>query len=86
MGRCISPRNTTTQQLAQRLSAAAGRPLIAVVAANVPARAILVGAANLSADCMDVGHHGRGTATDSHLGSLVHACDCAALSDVLVVP
>ena len=74
------------QQLAQRLSAAATHPLVAVIADDVPARAILVGAANLGADCVVVGHHGKGTATDSHLGSMAQHVIYAALSDVLVVP
>lgn len=74
------------QQLAQRLSARARHPLVAVVADDVPARAILVGAADLGADCVVVGHHGRGTATDSSLGSMAQHVIYAALSDVLVVP
>jgi len=74
------------QQLAQRLSAAARHPPVAVVADDVPARAILVGAANLGADCVVVGHHGQGTATDSYLGSMAQHVIYAALSDVLVVP
>lgn len=74
------------QQLAQRLSAAARHKLVVVVADDVPARAILVGAANLSADCVVVGHHGQGTATDSHLGSMAQHVIYSALSDVLVVP
>ncbi len=74
------------QQLAQRLSAVAKHPPVAVVADDVPARAILVGAANLGADCVVVGHHGQGTATESHLGSMAQHVIYAALSDVLVVP
>ena len=56
------------------------------VADDVPARAILVGAANLAADCVVVGHHGQGTATESYLGSMAQHVIYAALSDVLVVP
>lgn len=74
------------QQMAQRLSAAARHKVVAVVADDVPARAILVGAANLGADCVVVGHHGLGTATDSYLGSMAQHVIYAALSDVLVVP
>ncbi len=74
------------QQLAQSLSAAARHPLVALVADDVPARAILVGAANLAADCVVVGHHGMGTATESYLGSMAQHVIYAALSDVLVVP
>lgn len=74
------------QQFAQRLSARTRYPVAAVVADDVPARAILVGAANLRADCVVVGHHGQGTATDSFLGSMAQHVIYAALSDVLVVP
>lgn len=74
------------QQFVQRLSARAKHPVVAVVADDVPARAILVGAANLRADCVVVGHHGQGTATDSFLGSMAQHVIYAALSDVLVVP
>lgn len=74
------------QQLAQRLSAVATHPLEAVVADDVPARAILVAAANLRADCVVVGHHGQGVATDSSLGSMAQHVIYAALCDVLVVP
>ncbi|MDO9094010.1 MAG: universal stress protein [Rubrivivax sp.] len=74
------------QQLAQSLSAATRHPLSATVADDVPARAILVGAANLAADCVVVGHHGLGTATESHLGSMAQHVIYAALADVLVVP
>ena len=59
---------------------------VAMVADDVPARAILVGAANLAADCVVMGHHGLGTATESHLGSMAQHVTCAALADVLVVP
>jgi len=74
------------QQLAQRLSVGTRYPVVAVVANDVPARAILVGAANLGADCVVVGHHGLGAATDSYLGSMAQHVIYAALSDVLVVP
>lgn len=74
------------RQFAQQLSAGTRHPVVAVVADDVPARAILVGAADLAADCVVVGHHGQGTATDSHLGSMAQHVIHAALSDVLVVP
>ncbi len=74
------------QDLARQLSAGTRHPVAAVVADDVPARAILVGAANLAADCVVVGHHGQGTATDSHLGSMAQHVIYAALSDVLVGP
>jgi nucleotide-binding universal stress UspA family protein len=74
------------QQCAQRLSARTRHPLVAVVADDVPARAILVGAANLGANCVVVGHHGQGTPTDSFLGSMAQHVIYAALTDVLVVP
>ncbi len=73
-------------EVARRLSAVTTHPLAAVVADDVPARAILVGAADLAADCVVVGHHGQGAATDSHLGSMAQHVIYAALSDVLVVP
>jgi len=74
------------QQFAQRLSARARHAPTTVVADDVPARAILVAAANLGADCVVVGHHGLGTATDGDLGSMAQHVIYAALSDVLVVP
>ena len=74
------------QHFAQHLSARARHAPTAVVADDVPARAILVAAANLGADCVVVGHHGLGTATDSDLGSMAQHVIYAALSDVLVVP
>ena len=72
--------------LAQHLSARAAHRVRAVVADDVPARAILVAAANLGADCVVVGHHGRGPATDRALGSMAQHVIHSALSDVLVVP
>ena len=74
------------QQFAQRLSVGARYPLVAIVANDVPARAILVGADSLRADCVVVGHHGQGAATDSFLGSIAQHVIYAAMSDVLVVP
>jgi len=72
--------------LAQQLSARTAQRVRAVVADDVPARAILVAAANLDADCVVVGHHGHGPATDSALGSMAQHIIHSALSDVLVVP
>ena len=72
--------------LAGRLSGAARHPVVAIVADDVPARAILVGAADLAADCVVVGHHGQGRATNSNLGSMAQHVIYSALSDVLVVP
>ena len=72
--------------LAQQLSASAAHRVRAVVADDVPARAILVAAANLGADCVVVGHHGHGPATDRDLGSMAQHVIHSALSDVLVVP
>lgn len=74
------------QQFAQRASVGARYPLIAIVANDVPARAILVGADSLRADCVVVGHHGQGAATDSFLGSMAQHVIYAAMSDPLVVP
>ena len=72
--------------LAQQLSARTLHRVRAVVADDVPARAILVAAANLSADCVVVGHHGDGPPTDSDVGSMAQHVIHSALSDVLVVP
>jgi len=72
--------------LAQQLSARTTHRVRAVVADDVPARAILVAAANLGADCVVVGHHGEGLATDSDVGSMAQHVIHSALSDVLVVP
>jgi len=74
------------RQLAQRLSGLTAHPVKALVADDVPARAILVGAATLGADCVVVGHHGDGPATDRSLGSMAQHVIHSALSDVLLVP
>jgi hypothetical protein len=74
------------QQFAQRLSACARYPLVAVVVDDVPARANLVSATHLRADCVFVGRHGQGTATDSFLGSMAHHVTYAAMNDALMVP
>ncbi|WP_374726533.1 universal stress protein [Hydrogenophaga laconesensis] len=65
-----------------------GRRVAAVRAAPVhslPARAILVAAAKISADRVVAGHHGQCTAADQGLGSMTPKVIYAALSDVLVV-
>ncbi|MEO8124005.1 MAG: universal stress protein [Burkholderiales bacterium] len=75
------------QQLAQQLSARALHPLTADVADDLPARAILVGAAALPADCVVVGHHGEGTTIpDSIPGNLAQHVIQYTPGDVLVVP
>ncbi|HUG25265.1 universal stress protein [Piscinibacter sp.] len=74
------------RQLAQRLSRLTVHPVKAIVADDVPARAILVSAATLRADCVVVGHHGDEAATDKSLGSMAQHVIHSALSDVLVVP
>lgn len=74
------------QRLASTLSAKTQRPVQAEVADDVPARAILVAAATLDADCVVVGHHGQGSTTDSGLGSMAQHVVWSAISDVLVVP
>ena len=74
------------QELARRLSEGTQHPVGAEVADDVPARAILVGAASLPADCVVVGHHGHGAPTDSALGSMAQHVVHSAISDVLVVP
>lgn len=74
------------RMLAQQLSARTTHRVRAVIADDVPARAILVAAANLGADCVVVGHHGEGPATDRDVGSMARHVIHSALSDVLVVP
>ena len=73
------------RRLALQLSAASAHPVHAVVADDVPERAILVAAAELGADCVVVGHHGDGPATNSPLGSMAEHVVHSAISDVLVV-
>lgn len=73
-------------ELARQLSASTVHPVRTVVADNVPERAILVAAANLGANCVFVGHHGEGPATNSALGSMAEHVVHSAISDVLVVP
>lgn len=72
--------------LARHLSTRTAHRVRVVIAEDVPARAILVAAAHLGADCVVVGHHGHGPATDSALGSMAQHIIHSALSDVLVVP
>ncbi len=77
----------TLQQLAEGLSARALHRLTAEVADDLPARAILVGAAALPADCVVVGHHGEGTTVpDSIPGNLAQHVIQYTPGDVLVVP
>lgn len=73
-------------QLAQSLSGLAVHPVAADVADDVPARAIVVRAVELPADCVAVGHHGEGTMSDSPLGSMAQHVLHHTLRDVLVVP
>jgi nucleotide-binding universal stress UspA family protein len=74
------------RELARQLSASTVHPVRAVVADDVPERAILVAAANLGANCVVVGHHGEGPATNRALGSMAEHVIHSAISDVLVVP
>lgn len=74
------------QQLAQSLSARTVHPVTADVADDVPARAILVRAAELPADCVVVGHHGERTITESFLGNMAQHVLHHTIRDVLVVP
>jgi nucleotide-binding universal stress UspA family protein len=74
------------QQLAQRLSGLAVHPVTTDVADDVPARAILVRAAELPADCVVVGHHGEGTIAESFLGNMAQHVLHHTIRDVLVVP
>jgi len=73
-------------KLAQQLSRRTAHRVQAAVADDVPARAILVAAVNLSADCVVVGHHGDGPPTDCDMGSMAQHVIHSAVSDVLVVP
>lgn len=73
------------RRLALRLSASTAHPVSTIVAEDAPERAILVAAAELSADCVVVGHHGDGLATNSALGSMAEHVVHSAISDVLVV-
>jgi len=74
------------QQLARSLRDLSPHPLAAEVADDAPARAILVRAAELAADCVVVGHHGEGPATDHLLGSMAQHAIQYTTRDVLVVP
>lgn len=73
-------------RLAQSLSGLAVYPVAADVADDVPARAIVVRAVDLPADCVVVGHHGEGTMSESPLGSMAQHVLHHTLRDVLVVP
>lgn len=72
-------------RLAMQLSASTAHPVSTTVAEDAPERAILVAAAELSADCVVVGHHGDGLATNTALGSMAEHVVHSAISDVLVV-
>jgi nucleotide-binding universal stress UspA family protein len=74
------------RNLAKRLSAMALHPLIADVAEDVPARAVLVYAADLPADCVVVGHHAGAPDPGYILGSLAQHVIYSSICDVLVVP
>lgn len=74
------------QQLAQDLSRLARHPVLADVADDVPARAVVAQAAALPADCVVVGHHGEGSTADTPLGSMAQHVLHHTLRDVLVVP
>ncbi len=74
------------QLLTQGLSTQARHPVAAEVANDMPARALLVGAASLNADCVVVGHHDASTIGQSELGSMaLHVLQFIS-GDVLVVP
>jgi len=72
--------------LAQGFSTKAMHPVSAEVAGDVPARALLVGAATLEADCVVVGHHDATTIGQSELGSMALHVLQFIPGDVLVVP
>lgn len=77
---------TELRDLAKRLSAMTLHPLIADVAEDVPARAVLVYAADLPADCVVVGHHAGEPDPEFILGSLAQHVIYSSICDVLVVP
>lgn len=72
--------------LAQGLSTQTMHPVVAEVANDVPARALLVGAATLQADCVVVGHHDTTTVGQTELGSMALHVLQFVPGDVLVVP
>ena len=72
--------------LAQGLSAKSMYAVGAEVAADVPARAVLVGAAALPADCVVVGHHDAAAIGQTELGSMALHVLQFIPGDVLVVP
>lgn len=72
--------------LAQGFSTKAMHAVRAEVAADVPARALLVGAATLPADCVVVGHHDATAIGQSELGSMALHVLQFVPGDVLVVP
>jgi nucleotide-binding universal stress UspA family protein len=74
------------EQLARSLSARTVHPVVADVADDVPARAILVCAADLPADCVVVGHHGPGAGNEGFLGNIAQHVIQYTTRDVLVVP
>lgn len=74
------------QLLADVLSEAGSPAVTADVANDVPARAILVGAASMAADCVAVGHHDDESLVHSMLGSIAQHVVQFARGDVLVVP
>ncbi len=71
--------------LAQGLSAKSMHAVRAEVAADVPARAVLVGAAALPADCVVVGHHDAEAIGQTELGSMALHVLQFIPGDVLVV-
>jgi len=74
------------QDLARQLSGTSVHPVEADVAEDVPARAVLVYAADLPADCVVIGHHAGQPDPELILGSLAQHVIYSSLCDVLVVP
>jgi nucleotide-binding universal stress UspA family protein len=74
------------RELARQLSATTLHPVVADVAEDVPARAVLVYAADLPADCVVVGHHAGPPDPELVLGSLAQHIIYSSICDVLVVP
>ena len=77
---------TELKKLAERLSSMTLHPVLAEVAEDMDARAVLVYAANLAADCVMVGHHAGEPDPEVILGSPAQHVIHSSIGDVLVVP
>ena len=72
--------------MAARLSTRALHPIVADIAEDVPARAVLAYAAELPGDCVVVGHHAGAPDPELILGSLAQHVIYSSICDVLLVP